>query len=148
MSQILYDIAGNALSVGVIMASGLPEKLEGVNPIYNALVTGHVFALADDVYNYASGMRQPLLIQNMEYKAYENKALFNSAVFGVANMTGIDAQVAQLVANSSPLPPNITQNVTLGGMIVAANLIRGALANQPNVMAQYLVNPLSIVGIN
>jgi hypothetical protein len=84
----------------------------------------------------------------MEYKAYENKALFNSAVFGVANMTGIDAQVAQLVANSSPLPPNITQNVTLGGMIVAANLIRGALANQPNVMAQYLVNPLSIVGIN
>lgn len=144
--NLLYKLVGDSVAIAVVMASGLPDKLQGSNVIYNGAVTGLAFTVADDAYNYFSG--QGSMIANGQYVPFANKVLNFGAVFTVANATGADARIANLVTDISPLPPAITQDVALGAMIVTADVLRNYLATSSNVMVQNLVNPLNLVGIH
>jgi hypothetical protein len=150
LSSTLFNIAGESLSVGLLLASGLPEKVENQfnNPVMTTLTTGFGIALADDLFNYFSGVAPSALIGNMHYKAFINTGLWNSAAFASAHFTGVDAMLGGAVSSVSPLPQNINAPLVLGTMIVGANVVRQVLADQPNPLAQYIVQPLSIVGIH
>lgn len=147
--NVLYNIAGESLSIGLVMASGVPEMIEDKfdNPVLSALVTGGSIALADDIYNYVSGVAPTTLIQNMQYKAFANTALYNAIAFTGAHTTGVDKMLGDAVSKFSPLPPAINTPVALGTMMVGANALRNVLALQQNQLSQYIVQPLLIAGI-
>ena len=149
MQGLLYNVVGEAVAVAVVLGSGLPEKLQDTFPknvVGQSLITGASFALADDLYSYVSGYKKSDLIGSMDYKAFANTSLYNAGVFAAANATGVDYMIASSVSSVSPLPPAITSNLVLGGMVVGANVLRGVIAENNSNVAQMIVRPLSIVG--
>ena len=150
MTQLLARIAGDSLAIGAIMLSGLPDKISQENQIAGALVTGHVFELADDLYNAVSGVAPPLILHwggDMDYQGFENKALYFSAVSYAGSMLTLDEQFARTLNSVSPLPPNVTNYVVLGSMIVVADVLREYLKGVNSQVAQYLVRPLNLIGL-
>lgn len=150
---VLMNFVGNSASIGLLLASGLPQKFDQnfQSPVMSALFTGHMFAIADDLWLYVSG-GQPNLIGNMNYQAFENTALYNAGLYGAVHFTGLDASVVKVIQDTAGevLPDWAVTYGTLGGMISVANLARQTLAQKAqstNPLLGYIVNPLSIVGL-
>lgn len=145
-SGIIPQIIGNGAAIAAIIGSGLPEKIGDGNPIVSSAVTAVSFALANDLYDWTTGHREPLLLKNMQYKEFADKSIYYGLVATGAGMLNLDSMVADQLRTISPLDPRLNGMLLMGGMVTGASVLRDYLIQQPSYYAQALARPLHALG--